>query len=94
MIYRYTELTSATKAQGRLRQAQTFEKLARYVQHARDGERVSRKDGAGICAPMRDGYRKSGNVLARNWIALDIDGPHELDKNGNPMNTCLLGSMI
>lgn len=85
MIYRYTELTSATKAQGRLRQAQTFEELARYVQHARDGERVSRKDGAGICAPMRDGYRKSGNVLARNWIALDIDGPHELDKNGNPI---------
>lgn len=89
MIYRYTALRKAEDAQGELKEARNFEELANFVQHARDNDNRGTKDGAGICAPMKNGYRSKENVLPRNWIAIDIDGPHELDANGSPIKTKL-----
>lgn len=89
MIYRYTALRKAGDAQGELKEAKSFEELANFVQHARDNDNRGTKDGAGICAPMKNGYRSKENILPRNWIAIDIDGPHELDANGSPIKTKL-----
>ena len=85
MIYRYTALREAQNPQGELKEVESFEDLAYFVQHARDRVRKNKKDGPGICAPMKGGRRQKINVLPRNWISLDIDGPRELNEEGKPV---------
>lgn len=85
MTYKFLALKRAGRPDGVPKEVETFEEFAREIQNARSTVTHDQKDGAGFCAPMANNYRKDVNVLPRNWIAIDIDGgkQQERDEAGN-----------
>ena len=80
-MYRFLALRRASKPEGTPKEAATFEEFACKIQNARNSIGTDKKDGPGFCAPMADNYRKEVNVLPRNWIAIDIDGGKQQERD-------------
>ena len=81
MTYSFLALRRASKPEGMPKEVATFEEFAREIQNARNSVGADKKDGPGFCAPMADNYRNDANVLSRNWIAIDIDGGKQQERD-------------
>lgn len=83
MVYRFTLLPHEKATTGRIYTVESMAEFAKIVAHARDKRPLfentgtDNKYGPAFMAPCLDGIRQ--NPQARNWIALDVDGPHEID---------------
>ena len=81
MIIEFMLVKSAKNPLGTPQKVETFEDFARIVQNARNARENDPKDGPAICAPMKDNKRKDVNVLPRNWVAIDIDGGKQQERD-------------
>ena len=81
MTIEFMLVKGAKNPHGTPQKAESFEDFARIVQNARNARENDPKDGPGFCAPMANNYRNKENVLPRNWMAIDIDGGKQQERD-------------